>query len=47
MLPSWPSDATARALRKGRATVWVPAPLVLLAAVFRMLPRPLWRRLPR
>jgi short-subunit dehydrogenase len=45
--PAQVADATARALRKGRATVWVPAPLVALAVVFRMLPRPLWRRLPR
>ncbi len=41
------ADATARALRKGRREVWVPAPLSLLAFAFRMTPRFVWRRLPR
>lgn len=45
--PGQVADATVRALRKGRATVWVPAPLAVLAAAFRMTPRFVWRRLPR
>ncbi|UXA11292.1 SDR family NAD(P)-dependent oxidoreductase [Mycobacterium sp. SMC-8] len=45
--PAQVADATARALRKRRDTVWVPGPLALLALVFRLLPRPVWRRLPR
>jgi short-subunit dehydrogenase len=45
--PGKVADATVRALRRGRATVWVPAPLGLLAFAFRMTPRFVWRRLPR
>jgi short-subunit dehydrogenase len=45
--PAQVADATARALRKGRATVWVPAPLAVLAFAFRMTPRVVWRRMPR
>lgn len=45
--PAQVADATVRALRRGRRTVWVPAQLALLAPVFRMMPRFLWRRLPR
>lgn len=45
--PAQVAEATARALRKGRGTVWVPAPLALLAFAFRMTPRFVWRRLPR
>ncbi|KWX66655.1 SDR family NAD(P)-dependent oxidoreductase [Mycobacterium sp. NAZ190054] len=45
--PAQVADATARALRKGRATVWIPAPLAVLAFAFRMMPRAVWRRLPR
>jgi short-subunit dehydrogenase len=45
--PAQVADATARALRKGRRTVWVPAPLALLALAFRMTPRFIWRRMPR
>lgn len=45
--PGQVADASVRALRKGRATVWVPAPLAVLAAAFRMTPRFVWRRLPR
>lgn len=39
--------ATARALAKGRRTVWVPWALRLLFAGMKLLPQPLWRRLPR
>jgi short-subunit dehydrogenase len=45
--PAQVADATARALRKGRRTVWVPAPLAVLAFAFRMTPQFVWRRLPR
>lgn len=45
--PQQVADATARALRRGRGAVWVPAPLGLLAFAFRMTPRFIWRRLPR
>jgi decaprenylphospho-beta-D-erythro-pentofuranosid-2-ulose 2-reductase len=37
--------ATLRARRRG--VVWVPAPLAGLAAVMRMIPRPIWRKLER
>ena len=45
--PQQVADATARALRKGRNAIWVPAPLGLLAFAFRMTPRFIWRRMPR
>ncbi|EHB53459.1 short-chain dehydrogenase/reductase SDR [Mycolicibacterium rhodesiae JS60] len=45
--PAKVADATARALRKGRGSVWVPAPLAVLAFAFRMTPRFVWRRMPR
>lgn len=45
--PGQVAEATVRALRKGRGTVWIPAPLVLLAFAFRTMPRFVWRRLPR
>ena len=35
--------AVARALRGSQSVVWVPAPLVGLAAVMKLIPRPLWR----
>ncbi|OBH83586.1 oxidoreductase [Mycobacterium scrofulaceum] len=41
------AKATARALAKGRRTVWIPWALGPGAAVMRLLPRPLWRRMPR
>jgi decaprenylphospho-beta-D-erythro-pentofuranosid-2-ulose 2-reductase len=37
--------AVARALRGSTSVVWVPAPLVGLAAAMKLIPRPLWRRL--
>jgi short-subunit dehydrogenase len=43
--PGKVADATVAALRKGRGTVWVPAPLSVLAFGFRMTPRAVWRRL--
>ncbi|AGB23995.1 short-chain dehydrogenase of unknown substrate specificity [Mycobacterium sp. JS623] len=45
--PAQVATAAAHALRKGRSTVWVPAPLGLLAFAFRMTPRFIWRRMPR
>jgi NAD(P)-dependent dehydrogenase (short-subunit alcohol dehydrogenase family) len=45
--PDQVADATVRALRAGRGEVWVPAVLRPLFAVLRVLPRPLWRRMPR
>lgn len=45
--PAKVADAAARALRRGRTHVWVPWILRPVFATMRMLPRPLWRRLPR
>ncbi|WP_445165580.1 SDR family NAD(P)-dependent oxidoreductase [Mycolicibacterium sp. Dal123E01] len=45
--PAQVADATARALRKGRRSVWVPAPLAVLAFAFRLMPQSIWRRMPR
>jgi short-subunit dehydrogenase len=45
--PAQVAEATARALASGRRTVWVPWALRPLFAGMRMLPQPLWRRLPR
>ena len=39
--------ATAAALRRGQATVWVPPALAGLALALRLIPRPLWRRISR
>jgi hypothetical protein len=39
--------ATAAALRRGRATVWVPPSLGGLALAIKLVPRPLWRRISR
>jgi decaprenylphospho-beta-D-erythro-pentofuranosid-2-ulose 2-reductase len=38
--------ATVKALQAGRETVWVPGALRPVFAVFRHLPRPVWRRMP-
>jgi len=45
--PDQVAQATVRALRAGRGEVWVPAVLRPLFAGLRLLPRPLWRRMPR
>ncbi len=47
--PAQVGAAVARALSRPSpsGTVWVPAPLAVLAGGLRLLPRPLWRRLPR
>jgi len=40
------ADAVASGLRRGSRTVWVPAAIRPVFAVFRHLPGPVWRRLP-
>lgn len=45
--PAQVADATEKALAGGRRTVWVPWQVGAIAAVFRLLPGPIWRRLPR
>jgi short-subunit dehydrogenase len=45
--PSQVAAATARALAKGRRTVWIPWALGPAAAVLRLLPQFIWRRMPR
>lgn len=45
--PPQVADATVRALTRGRGQVWVPALLRPVFAALRVMPRPLWRRLPR
>ena len=45
--PEQVADATVAALRRGRGEVWVPAVLRPVFALMRVLPRSLWRRLPR
>ena len=39
--------ATAAALRRGQATVWVPSALAGLAFALKLVPRPVWRRISR
>jgi decaprenylphospho-beta-D-erythro-pentofuranosid-2-ulose 2-reductase len=45
--PEAVGKATAAALRRGQATVWVPPSLAGLALALRLIPRPLWRRISR
>jgi len=45
--PDQVADATVAALRKGRGEVWVPGLLRPVFALMRLVPRPIWRRLPR
>lgn len=45
--PDLVADTTVRALRSGRDEVWVPAVLRPVFAGLRLLPRAIWRRLPR
>ena len=44
--PDVVAAAIARAIQRGTETVWVPAPLRIVAFVLRHLPRPVFRRLP-
>lgn len=41
------AEAVARGLRLGQDVVWVPARLRVVFTVLGLLPRPLWRRMPR
>ncbi|KJR09312.1 SDR family NAD(P)-dependent oxidoreductase [Gordonia sihwensis] len=41
------ADAVAKAYRKGRGEVWIPGVLRPIFFGMRLLPRPVWRRLPR
>lgn len=45
--PDQVADATVAALRRGREVVWVPWVLRPLFGVLRLLPRAIWRRMPR
>jgi NAD(P)-dependent dehydrogenase (short-subunit alcohol dehydrogenase family) len=45
--PQQVADAVLAALRTGRGEVWVPPVLRWVFAGMRLLPRPIWRRLPR
>jgi short-subunit dehydrogenase len=45
--PQQVAEAAARALRDGRHTVWVPRSLSVLVWGLRMMPRSVWRRMPR
>jgi decaprenylphospho-beta-D-erythro-pentofuranosid-2-ulose 2-reductase len=45
--PAQVGAATAAALRGGKDTVWIPAPLAGFALAMRLVPRPLWRRVSR
>lgn len=46
--PDAVADAVVAAAGRNRScTVWVPGRLRLLAAVMRLVPRPVWRRMPR
>jgi short-subunit dehydrogenase len=45
--PQQVADATARALAKGRRTVWIPGRLGPVSVGMRLAPQFVWRRLPR
>jgi len=45
--PAQVAAATARALAKGRRTVWIPWALGPVSVVFNLLPQFVWRRMPR
>ncbi|MGY1807323.1 hypothetical protein ACI8AF_08125 [Blastococcus sp. SYSU D00669] len=45
--PAEVADAVVAALGRGRTTVWVAAVLRPVRSGMRLLPRALWRRLPR
>ncbi len=45
--PDQVADATVAALKKRRGTVWVPGVLRPVFFVMRLLPRAIWRRMPR
>ncbi|GGK37276.1 SDR family NAD(P)-dependent oxidoreductase [Nocardia camponoti] len=45
--PDQVADAVVKALGKGKARVWIPGPLRVLAAITRVVPQSIWRRMPR
>ncbi|MFD4194688.1 SDR family NAD(P)-dependent oxidoreductase, partial [Amycolatopsis thermoflava] len=45
--PEQVATATVRALRRGRGEVWVPPVLRPVFFLIRLLPRAIWRRMPR
>jgi short-subunit dehydrogenase len=45
--PDQVADATVAAFVKGKDEVWVPGTLRLVFAAFRLLPRAIWRKMPR
>lgn len=45
--PTQVADAVAGALAKGRTEIWVPRSLGVLVLALRLMPRAMWRRLPR
>ncbi len=45
--PGQVATATARALCRGRRTVWIPPMLRPIFAIMRLLPQSIWRRMPR
>ncbi|MGP4021048.1 decaprenylphospho-beta-D-erythro-pentofuranosid-2-ulose 2-reductase [Saccharopolyspora sp. 5N708] len=45
--PEKVADATVNALRRGRRVVWVPPILRWVFAAMRLVPQPVWRRMPR
>jgi short-subunit dehydrogenase len=45
--PEQVAAATARALARGRRTVWIPWALRPMFFILRLLPQPIWRRMPR
>lgn len=45
--PTQVADAVAGALTKGRTEIWVPRSLGVLVLALKLMPRAMWRRLPR
>lgn len=45
--PTQVADAVAGALTKGRNEIWVPRSLGVLVLALKLMPRAMWRRLPR
>jgi len=45
--PAQVAEATARALARGRRTVWVPSALRPMFFCMKLLPQAIWRRMPR
>ncbi|OPX09759.1 SDR family NAD(P)-dependent oxidoreductase [Mycobacterium sp. AT1] len=45
--PTQVADAVAGALVKGRTEIWVPRSLGVLVLALKLMPRAMWRRLPR